>query len=216
MADPDPRSSQAFEAIIRVLNQRGWAVTDTAVPAAWWQGLLQQAQALWAEGRFGPGEIGRQNNGPAQPEVRGDDVYWLQPHGPLAQHAFFKWMAQLRQELNLHFNMGLQSQEFHFARYAPGKGYNKHIDQHRGINYRKISIVLYLNPAWDERDGGELCFYEPRHIEQEIIRVPPLGGRLAIFASWLMPHAVLPCKATRWSLTGWLRTDKIADPTSSK
>jgi SM-20-related protein len=119
-------------------------------------------------------------------------------------------MAQFREVLNERFDMGLRSQEFHFARYDAGAGYRKHIDQHRGSDHRKVSIVLYLNADWDDADGGELCLYDPYHPDAEIGRFPPMGGRLAVFVSGVMPHEVLPARAVRWSLTGWLRTDDIA------
>jgi len=196
--------------IIQTLNQRGWAVSDSAIPLPWWTGLLAQAQQSWDSGHFSPGEIGRSAAEASQPEARGDSICWIEPDSPQADLPFFDWMAQFRQVLNERFNMGLRSQEFHFARYAEGKGYLTHIDQHRGVNHRKISVLLYLNPDWDPVNGGELCLYDPRQFGTEIQRIAPLGGRLVVFASWLMPHAVLPCRHTRWSLAGWLRTDAPA------
>ena len=73
---------------------------------------------------------------------------------------------------------------------------------------RKISIVLYLNDGWNESEGGELCFYQPANPDIELARFAPLNARLAVFVSGLMPHAVLPCRSTRWSVAGWLRTDE--------
>lgn len=198
-----------YDEIFRLLNQQGWAISDTAIPAAWQQSLLAESQRLWEAGEFHPEGIGRSARDAQRPDVRGDTVYWVRPGSPQAQHPFFDWMAKLREALNTHYDMGLLSQEFHFARYAEGKGYKKHIDQHRGINHRKVSIVLYLNPQWDAQDGGELCLYSPYDPDQEIRRVLPLGARLAVFVSAAIPHAVLPCNKVRWSLTGWLRTDEI-------
>jgi SM-20-related protein len=196
-----------YDEIIQALNQRGWIVTDRAVPLASWTALLAKARELWKAGRFQASEIGQGTNG-RQPGIRGDAICWVQPGSALAQREFFLWMARLRQVLNERFNMGLRNQEFHFARYPEGKGYQKHIDQHRGRNFRKISIVLYLNPAWDAADGGELCLYQPYQPDVEMQRFAPMGGRLAVFVSGMIPHAVLPCKKTRWSVAGWLRTDE--------
>lgn len=176
------------------------------MPASWHHSLLNQAQELWHANKFSPGEIGQAKDG-YQPKIRGDQVYWLEPNSTETQHPFFNWMAEFRKVLNQDYNMGLNSQEFHFARYEGGIGYKKHIDQHRGTDFRKVSIVYYLNQQWDDTNGGEICFYSPRNPEQEIMRAAPHGGRLAIFVSGVMPHEVLPSKAPRWSLTGWLRTD---------
>lgn len=198
-----------YDEIIRLLNQQGWAISDTAIAPAWQADLLAQARQLWEAGRFSGGEIGRGAQDARQPSVRGDSICWVPPASSLAGHAFFAWMAQFRQVLNDRYGMGLRSQEFHFARYAPGAGYKKHIDQHRGTDHRKVSIVLYLNADWDPAHGGELCLYDPYDPDAEIQRFAPLGARLAVFVSGVMPHEVLPSRAVRWSLTGWLRTDDI-------
>ncbi|WP_323018336.1 2OG-Fe(II) oxygenase [Castellaniella sp.] len=198
-----------YDDIIRLLNQQGWAITDEAIPVAWQAALLAQARLLWESGQFSGGEIGRSAHDTRQPSVRGDAICWVPPGSDLADHPFFAWMAQFRQVLNERYDMGLRSQEFHFARYDSGAGYKKHIDQHRGSDHRKVSIVLYLNESWDASNGGELCLYDPYQPEVEIQRFAPLGARLAVFVSGVMPHEVLPARATRWSLTGWLRTDDI-------
>ena len=193
--------------IIQRLNQQGWAVSDSVISRDWQEGLLAQSQTLWAAKGFQAGEIGHGDKGREQPEIRGDWIHWVEPGSPPAAHPFFGWMARFRDVLNTKFPLGLRSQEFHFARYAEGKGYQKHIDQHRGTDHRKVSIVLYLNPQWGPSDGGELCLYQPYQPEVEMSRIAPLGARLVVFVSGMIPHAVLPCKRTRWSIAGWLRTD---------
>lgn len=201
--------------LIQLLNQQGWAVSDTVLPPAWHAELGDQARALWAAGAFTPGEIGRSETGARQPEIRGDAICWLRPGMAGYDHPFLGWMAAFRTALNDHFSMGLRSHEFHFARYGVGKGYQKHIDQHRGTDHRKVSVVFYLNPGWDPANGGELSLYQPRDPDAEMARIAPLGGRLIVFVSGVMPHAVRPCKAVRWSLTGWLRTDDVGGATGA-
>lgn len=196
-----------YDEIILLLNRQGWAVSDTAVPASWQDTLLAQARQLWETGQFSDGEIGRSQRDARQPAVRGDSICWVPPGSDLAEHPFFAWMAQFRQVLNDRYAMGLRSQEFHFARYGEGTGYKKHIDQHRGSDHRKVSIVLYLNPDWNPAHGGELSLYDPYDLDTEIQRVVPLGARLVVFVSGVIPHEVRPCTQPRWSLTGWLRTD---------
>jgi SM-20-related protein len=197
-----------YDEIIRLLNKQGWAISDSVIPLSWHISLLMQGWHLWERGQFEMGEIGRSASDARRPEVRGDMIYWIQPGSALAGHPFFRWMAQFRQVLNERYDLGVRSQEFHFARYGEGRGYKKHIDQHRGSDHRKISIVLYLNLQWNPMQGGELCLYEPYNPNVEIRRVSPLGARLAVFLSGVIPHAVLPCRQTRWSLAGWLRTDE--------
>lgn len=197
-----------YDAIIDLLNRQGWAVTDSAMEPAWSGQLLAQAQKLWKAGRFEHGEFGRHGHGGREESIRGDAICWITAGTKAASHPFFAWMTRFREELNQRFNLGVLSQEFHFARYPQGKGYVKHLDQHRGRNVRKISIVYYLNPQWNTADGGELCLYETYNPDVEIQRFAPLGGRLAVFVSGRVPHEVLPCRQTRWSIAGWLRTDR--------
>lgn len=196
------------DGMIRTLNQQGWVVSDSVIPAAWLGSLSDQAHALWDAGSFRAGEIGHSAGVGWHPDVRGDFICWVEPGSAAAEHPFFHWMEQFRARLNEAFFMDLRSQEFHYARYGEGQGYKKHIDQHRGRDHRKVSIVLYLNTQWDPADGGELCLYQPYDPEQEMLRIVPLGARLVVFVSGVVPHAVLPCRQARWSLTGWLRTDE--------
>src|SRR5690606_27096523 len=111
-------------------------------------------------------------------------------------------------QLNHDFFLGLHRAEFHFARYDSGNGYARHMDQHRGQPHRRITLILYLTPGWREGDGGELCIYEPEAPDRERQRVEPRQGRLVLFRSELFPHAVLPARKPRWSLTGWFRNDQ--------
>lgn len=199
-----------MDEMIRLLNQQGWAVSDTVVSPAWLDSLSAQARTRWEAGGFQAGEIGHGAADGRHPEIRGDFICWVGVDSDDAKHPFFQWMTQFRAQLNEAYSMGLRSQEFHYARYDKGRGYKKHIDQHRGTNYRKISVVLYLNTHWDPANGGELCLYQPYDPEQEMLRIVPLGARLVIFVSGAIPHAVLPCRQPRWSLAGWLRTDDQA------
>lgn len=199
-----------YDPLIDLLNAQGWAVSDTAVKPEWSRQLLGTAQKWWRAGRFEPGAFGREGVGGQHAETRGDAICWVQPASRVAEHPFFLWIAQFRQILNARYNLGVRSQEFHFARYPAGAAYKKHIDQHRGVNFRKISLVLYLNRQWNPAHGGELCLYQTYNPDVEIQRFAPLEARLAVFVSGRVPHEVLPCRATRWSLAGWLRTDAPA------
>lgn len=197
--------------IFQSLDKRGWAVSDTVIPLSWHITLLMLGWQLWQDGCFHMEGIGRGVNDARRPDIRGDTVCWVPPGSLLSRHPFFSWMARFRQELSERNNLGLRSQEFHFARYGKGTGYRKHIDQHRDSDHRKISIVLYLNLQWNPMYGGDLCLYEPEDPNVEMRRISPQGARLVVFHSGLVPHAVLPCRQTRWSLAGWLRSDEILE-----
>lgn len=199
---------QSRESLFQSLEQNGWAFSDEVLPENLEQELFLECQKSWQEGLFKEAHIGRGNEKTLNSEIRGDAILWLKTEQPPpASQRFLQWAAELRQEMNERYFLGLRSEEFHFARYPEGKGYQKHIDQHRGSQFRKITLVLYLNPSWGAQDGGELCIYSPENESLEIQRILPQGGRVILFRSDLIPHAVLPCFQTRWSLTGWFRTD---------
>jgi SM-20-related protein len=198
----------ARETLLLSLEELGWAVSDALIPSGLPESLYLESQASWQAGNFHPAQIGRGADTARQPAIRGDSICWLEAGGPgpAAQH-FLDWVEQLRGDLNRRFFLGLRREEFHFARYSEGQGYRKHLDQHRGSPARKISLTLYLNPQWPPASGGELCLYGLGGSASEIGRILPELGRLVMLRSDLIPHAVLPCTQTRWSLTGWFRTD---------
>jgi Rps23 Pro-64 3,4-dihydroxylase Tpa1-like proline 4-hydroxylase len=51
---------------------------------------------------------------------------------------------------------GITGYEFHYTLYEAGTFYKKHIDQFRNDKSRAYSMIMYLNAAWKEGDGGEL------------------------------------------------------------
>ena len=107
------------------------------------------------------------------------------------------------------------------ARYTSrGKGYDRHLDRcalsveelgllewlrlsdYRG---RALTAILYLNDDWQiQRDGGALrCWIG----EREPFDVAPVGGRLVIFDSGAVEHAVLAASADRVALTVWINSE---------
>ncbi|WP_397474496.1 2OG-Fe(II) oxygenase [Pusillimonas sp.] len=224
------------DVLFQSLEEQGWAISDRIVLPALTQALYNHAHQLWQQGFFKPASVGRNAGLVHDPDVRGDAICWLDEKSPAAPIVEFQaWAHQLRQDLNRHFFLSLRSQEFHFARYEPGHGYARHVDQHIGSGARKISLVLYLNEDWEAGDGGELCLYDaeptigpeqestpapasdttsaPTHeapplpAEASAAKLLPQAGRLVLFRSDTIPHEVLPARRVRWSLTGWYRDD---------
>ncbi|HUH59610.1 MAG TPA: 2OG-Fe(II) oxygenase [Candidimonas sp.] len=198
----------SLEMLFQNLEEQGWAVSDDLLPQGLDHALYQQAREYWLTGRFHDARIGRGLTDQRNAPVRGDSICWLESDAPEpAVQAFLAWTDTLRQQLNRHFFLGLNRAELHFARYEPGRGYKKHIDQHQGQDCRRISLVAYLNPDWQEPDGGQLCLYGPAHNGIETKRILPCAGRVVIFRSEHVPHEVLPSTRNRWSVTGWFRAD---------
>jgi hypothetical protein len=47
--------------------------------------------------------------------------------------------------------------------------------------YRRVNIIVYLNPDWSEGDGGELTIQSARHPERGSKVIEPQWGRMVIF-----------------------------------
>merc|ERR1712151_1029388 len=65
------------------------------------------------------------------------------------------------------------------------------------LRFREFTAILYLNPCgWDaEKDGGSLRIFlegDEASCENSYIDIAPVGGRLVIFNSRSIRHAVLP------------------------
>jgi SM-20-related protein len=197
-----------IEPLINGLAENGWAVSDDIIDAHLRAQLFHAAESLWQQGHFHEATIGKGLTQTRNTLIRGDAICWLDHAlGHTDINTFLDWADTLRSTLNRELFLGLNNAEFHFARYPSGHGYKKHMDQHAGAPERRISLVLYLTPQWVPANKGELLLFNPQAPNEIAQRIAPLPGRLVVFRSDLIPHEVATCAATRWSLTGWLRTD---------
>lgn len=199
-----------FDALFRDLAEQGFATQDGLLPPGLVDALYEEGLRGWRDGRHTEARVGAASRPERITAIRGDTIHWLDPqeHDD-AQRRFLDWTETLRLKLNQDFYLGLQRSEFHFARYAPGLGYARHLDQHRNQPHRRITLILYLTPDRHPGDGGELCLYHPEDPQHEWLRIEPTRGRLVVFRSELLPHAVLPAHRPRWSVTGWFRDDAV-------
>lgn len=194
-----------FDCVANALVDKGWCVLPGFLDPAEVSALV--AASRDRRGDFARAGIGRAGGHTVNGEIRGDEVLWLADGGtpddanPVAKIALDRLDA-LRAALNAALYLGLAELECHLAVYPAGHYYQRHLDQHRGEDTRVVTVVLYLNPAWGETDGGELRLYldDDRHHD-----VLPLGGTLAVFMYDRFEHEVLPARRERWSLTGWFR-----------
>ena len=80
---------------------------------------------------------------------------------------------------------------------------------------RVFTCILYLNDAWEPPHEGCLRIFTAAVDEAaarsgegldegSFVDVEPKGGRLVIFDSRRMLHAVRPSRAERWALTVWI------------
>ena len=137
--------------------------------------------------------------------VRNDRIRWINADSS-ATEAWLRWSDALMAYLNRRLYLGLFSFESHFAHYGAGDYYQKHLDAFKGQANRVLSLVTYLNKAWQAQDGGELLLY-PEQGAQPLQRVLPKAGTLVVFLSEEFPHEVLPAERDRYSIAGWFRVN---------
>ncbi|MBL7715583.1 MAG: 2OG-Fe(II) oxygenase [Bdellovibrionales bacterium] len=189
------------------LQAEGFAVVDDFLDADVAHGLWQSARRLKSEGRFRGAGIGQGSDHQVQKRIRGDEVLWWDGKmGPI-ESKFSDRLTEVKQAINQDWFLGLWEWEGHYACYAPGTYYEKHVDPFREDDSRVLSTITYLNPDWQKEDGGELVIYPTSHPEG--LKIEPKAGRLVVFFSEKLPHEVLKTRRDRYSITGWFKKRKV-------
>ncbi|GAB3376917.1 2OG-Fe(II) oxygenase [Azotobacter armeniacus] len=197
--------SSAHLLLLRIVDDLaglGWSQQSIFLPPILTAELAAECRARAAAGELTPAAIGRGDRQLVQEGVRGDYTAWLESGQCAPGDAYLALMESLRQTLNRELFLGLEELECHFALYPPGAYYQRHLDRFRDDDSRSVTVVLYLNAAWQPDEGGELRLYLPGGRAHDVM---PQGGSLACFMSADFPHEVLPATRDRLSLTGWFR-----------
>jgi len=204
-----PIEGDVFDQIAAALEGDGYIVLPAALPPALTEGLFQRVTSLGGEA-FQRAGIGRHQERHINDRVRTDEVRWLAANVP-SEAAFLDWMEALRLGINRRLFLGLFDYEAHFAHYAPGAYYKRHLDAFRGNRNRMVTTVFYLNPEWDATDGGELLIYREEE-PTPFVRVLPRMGTLVVFLSDCFPHEVAAARRDRYSIAGWFRVNNTLGP----
>jgi len=184
------------------LALHGWSQQNLFLSDELTLALAVECRIEAAGGALAPAAVGRGAARAVRAEIRGDRILWLKAGQSAACDSYLLIMEEMRVALNQEFFLGLDSYESHFAHYAPGAAYQKHLDRFRDDDLRTVSVVIYLNPDWPVEQGGALRLHP---LDAPPSDVSPLGGRLVVFLSADMPHEVLPATHDRLSLAGWFR-----------
>jgi SM-20-related protein len=201
-------SAPDVSGLVDDLERRGWSVAPGWLSPALVASLAGEVRSERAAGAFRGAGVGRA--GRVETVVRGDEILWLdQASASEAQRVVFGRLERLREALNRELQLGAVELELHFAVYPAGGAYAVHVDRFRDADSRVLSLVLYLNEAWNEADGGALRLYLEAGPEAPFVDVVPYGGTLVVFLSDRFPHEVLPARRERLSLAGWFRRRAI-------
>jgi SM-20-related protein len=192
-----------YDAIAGGLLQHGWVHLPDGLSAGLALDLLQDIHRHQSD-QWDQASIGRRRDRHTNDLIRRDSTRWL-TGDTTAQRQYLDAADDLRLELNKRLMLGLWDYECHYARYDSGAFYRRHNDAFHGRTNRVLSTVTYLNPDWQNHQGGELMLYDEQN--QLISRLLPTLGSMVIFLSEEFPHEVLAAKRTRFSIAGWYRNN---------
>jgi SM-20-related protein len=184
------------------LAEHGWSQHNLFLSTDLVLALAAECMAIQSIDGLKLAGVGRGKLREVATHIRGDQIGWLKIGQSLACDQYLEVMESLRLVLNQNLFLGLEEYESHFAFYAPGTSYMKHIDRFRDNDSRTISAVIYLNEDWLPEQGGALRL----HLEGEGVEdISPLACRLVLFLSAEMAHEVLPATRNRLSIAGWFK-----------
>jgi SM-20-related protein len=184
------------------LRTSGISIRDQFASAAEVLALRECARAREVRGGFAPARVGRQGAERRHEHIRGDFTCWLNEPLMATERLLMQRLEELRLLLNRDAFLGLFELELHYAKYAAGAAYSRHVDQPTGSTQRKLSMALYLNPGWQLADGGILRIH---NADDGFIDVEPHAGRLVCFLTPGREHEVLQARRERLSISGWFR-----------
>lgn len=196
--------SPSFDQALDQFETNGFAVAEGLFPPSLIEALRHEAESI--DGKSAG--IGRDSSHSLDTSIRQTRIAWLDG-GTAAQRQFLDHAEELRVILNQRFFLGLFDFEAQFGITDPGGFYKRHLDSFAGARNRMVSLVTYLNPAWDPAHGGELLIW--RNAEDHgppAATVWPEAGKSVLMLSEDIPHEVRPAAVMRHAIAGWWRVNR--------
>lgn len=193
--------NQIFDSIADGLAELGYAVVDQFLSQDEVDAILRSGEFAQGITNFTKSGIGQRQGFHINETVRGDYILWIDREiAEPAVKIYLDRLTALVQHLNQTLFLSLKDFEVHMTIYPAGSFYKRHLDQFKNGGHRKLSVICYLNNAWEEKHGGQLRMY----LKSGVIDVLPMAGRLVCFRSDQIEHEVLAATRDRLSLTGWI------------
>lgn len=197
-----------FHQIADGLAEQGYAVIDHFLSSSEAESILQSDEFLNRKLHFKKAGIGKGEK-QVNEGIRGDYIQWIDPiSAPPGEQTYVSRLRDLIAFLNQNLFLSLKDVEIHRTVYPVGTRYQRHRDQFRNDDHRKLSIICYLNADWMPEHGGQLRL----HLTSGERDILPEQGRLICFRSDAIEHEVLPATRERYSITGWAVDREIDIP----
>ena len=166
------------------------------------RGLQENILQLQKDDLMTAAGIGNMEIKDANQKMRSDKIYWMdKSHDNIYEQEFLQLAEDFIERLNSTCYTGINGYEFHYAVYEEGSFYKRHKDQFKNNNYRKYSLINYLNNDWKEEDGGQLLVYQNDTVQ----KISPQSQTAVFFKSDEIEHEVILAHRNRMSITGWLK-----------
>ncbi|KAF0697871.1 Aste57867_11454 [Aphanomyces stellatus] len=200
------------------LMDQGYTVIDNFLGSGWAHALLAEIKYLWQEQLMVPNktQFPSTTKPGAVAQFDKPHIFEADLHNAAARtrvpelEALFHQddlVAALMRHTALPLVAGTQGKTLK-VQYNAGHGgcFPCHYDNPGRPNKRRLTCLLYLNPAWKEGDGGEIQFYP--FLGTPVV-ISPLMDRLVVFGSDRVLHRVLPSQTERHCLTVWIDGDEV-------
>lgn len=134
-----------------------------------------------------------------------DLIFWIDDSTLPNSSFFFSRLSDLTSFLHQSLYLGVQERKLHFVLYPPGSFYERHLDAFKNRAGRKITVIGYLNPAWQLTDGSQLRIHWQDELGEDYpVYVEPLAERLVCFRSEILEREVLLASRDRLRIMDWL------------
>jgi len=215
--------SPAEAAVLSVgeIGTRAFVIRDNVLGSDLCIQGLREAEEVHRKGLLRDASFGKRET--VRKSKRSDTIMWLTSER--GSHVLkespglrriIEYFRCLRQELiEKHGNvlrLSKKKMSVQLARYSESsRGYVRHTDvlptdANSGTLCRRITVMYYLNKDWQTCCGGNLRLHFDRRDSSVVsyFDVAPVGDRVLLFRSDVVPHEVRPIrKRPRYALTCW-------------